>query len=292
MTLALLASACGGDKPPNGGANQRPPAASVDERSFEDDERSDFDVVVDEPGQLGVFPFLLDDALAGFSPVAFGDGDEAAGAFGGYEEGDPALKKYLLDQSDLPDGYDIQDSVTAKLPPDAVAGLGGVNAAASFATMGDPESPDPVAFGAVMSLVARPDDPGDLDRVFDELTGYSQDDLLEMLSGDLLPGMDPPDIDMLNVDGLGDEAWAVGVSFDLGKFFAGLAAGFSDEEMPPSSELEQIENLGQMTMRVYFFRRGDYAGSIVRISFGPDSARNVDDLALAKIVDEKLLDAE
>lgn len=41
-------------------------------------------------------------------------------------------------------------------------------------------------------------------------------------------------------------------------------------------------------MRIYLFARGDYAGGILRMAFSDSLANNVDEVALAKIIDAKL----
>lgn len=71
----------------------------------------------------------------------------------------------------------------------------------------------------------------------------------------------------------------------LAGIFAGLGGDAAPE--PGAPDLSKLV----ITMRMYLFARGDYAGGILRMAFTDALSDDVDEVGLAKIIDGKLKSA-
>jgi hypothetical protein len=276
LSASLAVAACGGDKEPNREppAGRSPAATAAVPASTaapESTEASSRDGVGASGSAEGVLSFLFDNALSGAGSGGF------PGAAAG--EGDDSLKAYLLSSADLPDGYTSFGEFAFRVE-DGISEYGAVDMAASMAMTGDPEAfASGEDFGVLMSLAMRFEDLQDLESAFGELGGLTEDDLRDALAqgGEGFGGMFS-DIRLLDVSGLGESAMGMGITLDL----AALGEAFGGE-MPGDAP-------SAMTMRMYFFGQGQYAGGLLRIGAGADLPEDVDELALARVIQSRLPD--
>jgi len=234
----------------------------------------------------GLFGSLFSSALSG-GPGASGDSGLGAGGLG---EGDPALAKYLPSNSDLPDGYAPQGQFNFRAP-DGISDTGGIDIAAEIASTGDPSAAD-MDFskaGMLMLMVLKPDDLQSLGEAFDSIKSLNEQDLKDTLSQGAGGGDGGlvliKNVKVLEADGLGDGNVGFQMTIDLGgiaSIFAGLGG-----DATPSPDAPDLSKLA-ITMRIYLFARGDYAGGIMRMAFSDSLSNDVDEVALAKIIDAKL----
>jgi hypothetical protein len=161
--------------------------------------------------------------------------------------------------------------------------------AAEVATTGDvsADQPDFSNAGVLMAMVIKPDDLQSLGDAFDSIKGLDKKDLEDaLLQGTGTDGLFIlKDVRVFDTKGLGDGNVGFQMTIDLGAFgamFGGLAGDATPEPGAPD-----LSNL-QMTMRMYLFARGDYAGGILRMAFADTLASDVDEVGLAKIIDGKL----
>ena len=276
VAVALLAAACGGgDKkqsqsvaPTQSVATEAAaptsvasstPAARVTKTPASNDKKA----------ASGVFSSLFGSALSG------------GGGTSGLGEGDPALKNYLPGASDLPAGYTSSGEFTFRTP-DGISSSGGIDIAASMAFSGDITSRDPSKLGILMTMAMKPDDLQALGDAFSQFKNLSQQDLADALGQGAGQGLNIKDMRVLDADGLGDGAAGFQITMDLGALSGafGGATGGAGAAVPSS-----------MTMRMYMFARGNYAGAVIRMSFADGLSNDVDELALAHIIDNKLKSA-
>ena len=198
----------------------------------------------------------------------------------GLGEGDPTLKNYLPAASDLPPGYAPFGEFTFRTP-DGVLKTGGIDIAASMAFSGDITSRDPSGVGILMTMAMKPDDLQSLGDAFNQFKNLTQRDLEDALkqgTGDT-QGFALKDVRVLDASGLGDGAAGFQMTIDL----SALSNAFGGQ-----TGVAGAPKLSSMTMRMYMFARGDYAGAVIRMGFADDLANNVDELALARVIDRKL----
>jgi hypothetical protein len=290
LILALASAACGGgDKKPSatvaapkdqpaaaatpGVAARSPTVSKASARAS-----STASASKDEEAVGGLFNLLFNKALNG------GEGGDTSGL----GEGDPNLTKYLPSNADLPPGYTSRGQQTYRAP-DGISETGGMDIAVEVATTGDvsTDQPDFSNAGVLMALVIKPDDLQSLGDAFDAIKGLDEQDLEDaLLQGTGTDGLFTlKDVRVFDTDGLGDGNVGFQMTIDLGAFgaiFSGLAGDATPEPGAPD-----LSNL-QMTMRIYLFARGDYAGGIVRMAFTDKLSDDVDEVELAKIIDGKL----
>jgi hypothetical protein len=274
LSLAVLAAGCGDDKKPAPETSgERQPATEAAAPTSTPEPEPTATEASDEGGDAddSVISALLGNALSG-----------ASGGFGGagLSGGDESLKAYLLQQGDLPAGYTSFGEFTFRME-EGLSEYGGADMAASMAASGDFASDDPTSFGMLMSMVMRFDDLQDLESAFGDLEGLTEEDLEESIGpyAEALP-FAFSDISLLDVSGLGDNAMGISMTFDLGglaEIFGGAPAG---EDVPDA-----------ITMHMYFFGRGQYAGALLRMGTGATLPADVDELALARLIDERLASA-
>lgn len=217
-----------------------------------------------------VLPLIFNNAFSAGSGGAGIDGTQLG-------SGDVSLKQYLLTAAELPAGYRPAGEFTARLP-DGISTQGGGDVAVGMAAKGDALNADRKSFSMLMSMAMRFDDLQALADVLgqcpderqlkDELAGSGGGGLF----GDLLK-----DVQVLDASGLGDGGCGLAMTMDLGGLADLFGAGSGSGEVPSS-----------ITMRMYFFGRGRYAGALIRMAAGESLRDGVDERALAKIIDDKL----
>ena len=207
---------------------------------------------------------------------------------GGPGEGDPALTQYLPPNSALPDGYTPAGQYIFRAP-DGISETGGIDIAVEMAVAGDATAtnPDFSKLGVLVAMVMKPDDLQSLGEAFNAIRSFDQQQLEDALtSGTGTEGLFTiQNAKVFQTDGLGDGNVAMQMTVDLGAFgslFSGLSGDATPEAGAP--DLSQLK----LTMRLYLFARGDYAGGLLRMAFTDSLADDVDEVGLAKLIDEKL----
>lgn len=207
---------------------------------------------------------------------------------GGLGEGDPSLSQYLPPDSALPDGYAPGGQYTFRAP-DGISDTGGIDIAAEIATAGDTTAanPDFSTLGVLLALVMKPDDLQSLGAAFNSIKAFTQQELDDALSaGTGTEGLfKVQNAKVFQTDGLGDGNVGMQMTIDLGAFgslFGGLAGDATPDAAGP--DLSKLK----LTMRLYLFARGDYAGGLLRMGFTDSLAGDIDEVGLAKLIDEKL----
>lgn len=218
------------------------------------------------------FSALFSSAFGG----AFRSGGGNAGA-GGLGQGDTSLLQYLPDTSDLPPGYTPGGQFTFR-SPDGISAAGGMDIAAELAMRGDVTSPVS-SMDILMAMVIKADDLQALGEVMKDL---SQQDIEDALSaGGGAAGYKIKRVKVLDAAGLGDGGAGFEMTVDISQLGA-LIGGLAGSDAP---------RLDSMTMRMYFFGRGNYAGAVLRVAFSDTLPDDVDEVALANIIDGKLKSA-
>jgi hypothetical protein len=173
--------------------------------------------------------------------------------------------------------------------PDGISKEGGMDMAASMFTSGDPESSDPSDATIVMSMVLRPDDLTELGAAFDQAKDMSEEDLLDAIAQGAggFGGADMFKVKLLDADGLGDGGFGMEISMDLGALMGAFAEGFGAD----ATAKTEMEAMSKITMRMYVFATGDYAGGVIRMGFSEALPGDVDELKLAKVLARRLAEA-
>ena len=218
-------------------------------------------------------------------------GDAGSGASNNLGDADESLKQYLPSNSDLPDGYTPMGQRTFR-GPDGISDTGGIDIAIETATKGDVSSAEDFSkLSMLMAMVMKPDDLQSLGDAFDAIKDLDKEDLEDALTQGATGGSEGmfaiKGVKVLDADGLGEGAFGFQMTMDLGglgSIFGALGDSESDSGAPDLSELV-------ITVRMYLFSRGDYVGGIMRMAFSDDLENDVDEIALAKIIDAKLKSA-
>jgi len=277
--VAVLGVACaGGDKQPDGDSVKAPPPTA---------QASPTDVPTATPvlpaaptprpggGSTGnaLLPLLFNNGLSGLGA----GGDDP---FGGLGQGDESLKQYLLKADDLPSDYSPFGEFTFRVP-DGFSETGSADMAASMAMQGDPESGGLMDFSMLMSMAIRFDDLQALGDALGECP--AEDQLQDVLAGGGGPGLEDlfQDVEILDASGLGEGGCGIALTMDLGAIVGAFAGDLGASDEVPES----------ITMRMYFWGRGRYAGAIMRMGMGGTLSEDVDEFALAEIVDGRLASA-
>jgi hypothetical protein len=225
----------------------------------------------DETTGSGVLPLLFGDA--------FGN-DGSAGVLG---EGDPALKQYLLQISDLPDGFSVMETSTQQVR-DGISNSGTADIATMITTHGQPGADSDAEM--LMSMAMHFSDLQDLDKAFSQI---DSDAVTAQLGGSGLPAGLFKDVKTLPTDGLGDHATGFSMTMDLGQLLGGLASALGGDSGTPIALPSGVPS--EMHMQMYIFARGSYAGAVMEISYGV-AGSSLDLLPLAKLADGRLAKAQ
>ena len=215
----------------------------------------------------GIVPLFFQNALS--------EASSSGSSIEGLGQGDSALEKYLLTQADLPVGYTLDKTITARVP-DGISKIGGGDMAASTATMGDAASPNG---DMLVSMVMRFDDLQNLDSAFGSITPAQIQSQLDQLK-DVPSGLFA-NLHTLDTTGLGDPGHSAGVAvtMDLNGLFQAIASSLDKSFGNPTEPAAVPTVSGTIQMDMYFFGRGSYAGALMHISFGTPSG--VNELGLA-----------
>jgi hypothetical protein len=209
----------------------------------------------------------------------------------GLGAGDPALLAYLPPNRALPSGYTPAGEYTFRAP-DGISVTGGIDIAAELATAGDAtaSNPDFSKLGVLMALVMKPDDLQSLGAAFDSIKSLDQQQLEDALtSGTGANGLFTlQNVKVFQTDGLGDGNVGMQMTLDLGAF-GSLFSGLSGTATPDPGAPD-LSNL-KLTMRLYLFARGNYAGGLLRMVFTDALPGDVDEVGLAKQIDDALKSA-
>ncbi len=183
--VALLAAACGGGdkKPAPTQAPKDTPAASASATPEAATTRSAASGQAGEKTLGSVFGTL-------FSSGVLGGGSGADGVSPQFAPGDPALEKYVLAASDLPDGFTVEQTGSVRVP-DGLSTAGKGDVAMSIATKGDVKAEDPRGTVMLMSMAMKFDDLQDLGAALDDAQGITEEqlrDAIEQNTGSI-PGL-------------------------------------------------------------------------------------------------------
>ena len=287
VVIVVFAAACGGGdrKAPTAEpatATEKPAATATAKTAAKTPTSSKSATPVatskSEGAVSGIFGAIFSRALNGpQEPAATGAG-----------EGDPNLKQYLPAEADLPAGYTPSGQYTFRAP-DGISETGGIDIAAEIASTGDATAPNPdfSKVGVLMAMVLKPDDLQSLGGAVGAIKSLSEQDLKDaLLQGAGADGLFViKDVRILDASGLGDGSVGFQVTIDLGAFssiITGLAGDVTPEPGAPD-----LSNL-RLTMRMYLFARGSYAGGVLRLAFSDSLADDVNEIGLASIIDSKL----
>lgn len=267
------ALACGGDKPrtaptstptEEGGSAPAVTATKPAATAEPDDEPQSSGA---GGGIAGVFGSLLASGL---------NGPGGSGLVGG----DESLKAFLPSESDLPDGYAPMGTFTFSTP-DGISEGGAMDIAAMMAVKGDLMSPEDLSgVEMLMAMVIRPEDLQEIGAAIESIEEMSAEEIEDEFragAGDF-GGMELKSVRVLEADGLGEGGAGFEMTIDMGGLFDLFGGGGGD--VPAG--------LSTMSMRMYFFGRGDYAGAVMRIAFADGFSGDADELGLARIIDAKL----
>jgi hypothetical protein len=284
--LALLAVACGG-----GDKKTASPTLAPTERAAADTATPGKTVVAGNTATPGASTKSEKTISGLFGSIFTGALSGPGQAPSGLGEGDPALLAYLPPNSALPSGYTPAGQFTFRAL-DGISQTGGINIAAELAMAGDPtaSNPDFSKLGMLMALVMKPDDLQSLGAAFDSIKSFDQQQLNDALtSGTGTNGLFTiQNAKVFQTDGLGDGNVGMQMTIDLGAF-GSLFSGLSGTATPDPSAPD-VSNL-KLTMRLYLFARGDYAGGLLRIAFTDALPDGVDEVGLAKLIDDALKSA-
>lgn len=281
--VAVVAFACGGGatksaptRPPEATATTAPAATPSPDASSSAGASS--------PASAGGSG---EEAVGGIFDTIFNSGALTRGTSGidpgAMPAGDESLKRYLLSQADVPAGYAPLGEFSYRLP-DGISKSGGMDMGASMFMSGDPAAADPSGSTILMSMVLKPDDLTQLGDQFSQAKNLSEQDLRDAIAQGTggLGGMTVTNVEVLDADDLGDGGFGMAMTIDMGELM-GAIAGLGGSE--PGGD---AASLSVMTMRMYFFAKGDYAAGIMRMGFADRLPPDVDDKALAKVVEGRL----
>ncbi len=287
--LAVLTIACGGGDKPAPSPSNAPPTVRAALQTATPASTPALGGNTATP--IGASDFTRETAISSLFGAIFNgalDGEQGLPA-GELGEGDPALTEYLPPNSALPDGYAPVGQYTLRAP-DGISETGGIDIAAALAMSGDPESQqaDLLRVGVLMALVMKPDDLQSLGDVFDSIRGFDEQELEDALTaGTGTEGIFTlEDVKVFQTEGLGDGNVAMQMTINLGGFGA-LFGGLGGDAAAATGADSSLK----LTMRLYLFARGDYAGGLLRMAFADSLADDVDEAGLAKLIDDKLKDA-
>lgn len=181
-------------------------------------------------------------------------------------EGDSALKEALLQESDLPAGFQSAGEMSFSMPVEGTT----ADMAMSMFASGDLESGD---FGTmVMSAAIESEEmanAGDLDP-----SQLSEDDLAEATEAMSALGINVTDVRLLDASGLGEGGFGMHMVMDFGELFAGFAELTGGEDIPTA-----------MAFDMYGWVRGERMYMLMLMSTGSDFG--VDGRALADTMDDR-----
>ncbi len=198
------------------------------------------------------------------------------------------MKNYLPSSADLPDGFSEAGTFTFSAP-DGISDSGTIDMAMMMAMRGDVTSPDNIA-GAemLMSMVMRPEDLQSLGGALEELKNLDEESLREEFEGAGGGGLpfEFSNFRVLDASDLGDGGAGIEVTMDMGELFDTFGGAFGAD-----AGGVDLDALSTMSMRMYFFGRGNYMGATMHIAFSDTLSAADADLALARAIDAKLLGA-
>jgi hypothetical protein len=295
--LAVLAVACGsGDKKSESTGDDKPTATA--EASNDSDEKSPkpratADTEDDPTEEASGDPDVGDgigggDAIGSLFGSVFQNGLSGSGsASGSAGTGDESLKALLPEESDFPEGYFNLGAFSFSAPAGS-SEFGAMDMAMTMAMKGDPSTfagadPSSIDFSQIemlMAMVLKPEDFQALGEAFDDIKNLDEDEIQDEIDSSLggMEGFEVKRFDVLDVEGLGEGAFGIEMSMDmsgLGTLFGGLGGG-------------DAPALTAMTMRMYIFGRGDYAGAVMRIAFADTLDGGSEDIDIAEIIDANL----
>jgi len=137
----------------------------------------------------------------------------------------------------------------------------------------------------LMSMVLKPDDLTQLGEQFSQAKNLSEQDLRDALDQGTggLGGMNITDVRVLDASDLGDGGFGMAMTIDMSELLGAFAGALGDTEDAPD-----IASMSTMTMRMYIFAKGDYAAGIMRIGFASNLPDDVDEMALARVIEGRL----
>lgn len=202
-------------------------------------------------------PFSLLGAVGGDAPATDAAPSQAA---------DGSLEAALLDEGDLPAGFQFFGEFSFSMPTDSGTGEMVANMFAS----GDLASGDLGAMVMSAALEGPPDALGD----FSDMGGISDEELDEMAAVFDQLGMSVDDFRLLDASGLGDGGMGMHMVMDFG----GLLDSFGSlGEEPPFSAI---------AWDMYIFARGDRMYMLM-VMWPADGSAGVDSRGLAEVMDAK-----
>jgi len=274
VVLGGAGIACGGDKKP---APAQPPAATATTASSAN-------ASTPAAGRAEQAVGSVFQTLFSSGALSRGTGGSGPGAILGGEE---SLKQYLLTSDDVPAAYMPFGEFTYRLP-DGISKDGGMDMAVSMFMSGELSANDPAGATIMMSMVLKPDDLTQLGDAFSQAQHMSEQDLRDAIAQGAggLGGIKITDIHLLDVNSLGDGGFGMALTMDMSGLVGALAGAIGD-----TGSGADPATLGTMTMRLYIFAHGDYAAGVIRMGFADSLPADVDELALARIIDRKLASA-
>lgn len=271
--MAVAAACGGGDKKPAASApTDQPAATATAEPTAQPTPTKKTAPAKDEKAVGGVFNSLFSGALSG---------GEAPTGSAGLGQADPKLSTYLPADDEFPAGFAPMGEFSFRVP-DGISTNGKMDMAAKMAFSGGIASKDLSKMGILMAMVLKPDDLQSLGGAFDDIKDLDPQDLKDTFrqSAGGAGGFDITDVQVLDSRGIGDGSAGIQMTIDVGSL-AGAFSGVGAVDGSP----------GVITMRMYIFSRGDYAGAVLRMAFTNSLPDDGKELALAHIVDRNLKSA-
>lgn len=277
VVVALAVVACGGGDKKTAAKPAQPPAATATTAA---DTRASTPAAGGGEQAVGsIFQTLFSSGA-----LSRGTGGNGSGAILG---GNESLKQYLLTKDDVPAGYMPFGEFTYRIP-DGISKNGGIDMAASMFMSGDLAANDVASTTIMVSMVLKPDDLTQLGDAFSQAQHLSEQDLRDAIAAGAggLSGIKITGVHLLDASGLGDGGFGMALTMDMSELAGALAGvvGNTGSGADPA-------NLGKMTMRIYVFGQGDYAGGLVRMGFSDSLPGDVDEVALAKVMAGRLASA-
>ncbi len=110
-------------------------------------------------------------------------------------------------------------------------------------------------------------------------------DAITQGTGELGSAIKINDVQILDASGLGDGGFGMSMTIDMSALMNALTGAFGGSGGDSSTAVAKVST---MTMRMYFFAKGDYMAGVMRMGFVNSLPSNVNEKALAKVMASRL----